>query len=95
MKTCPLDGDALAVYENMSTIDGQLAEISTLQMDTTRMIYAWNEADPAGDDPNAVLYHGTTNCGTQSVNLLGGQQEVPPDPADLQSFDVTVDSVCC
>ena len=63
-------------------------------MDTSRVIYSWSEVDPAGDDPNAVLYHGNTNRGTQSLNLLGGQQEVPPDPADLQSFDVTVDNVC-
>ena len=41
-----------------------------------------------------MIDHGNTNHGTQSLNLLGGQQEVPPDPADLQPFDVTVDSVC-
>ena len=58
------------------------------------MIYAWNEADPDGDDPNAVMYHGNANRGTQSLNLLGGQQVVPPDPADLESFDVIVNNVC-
>ena len=57
------------------------------------MIYAWNEADPVGDDPNEVMRHGPTDRGTRNLNLLGGQLEVPPDPADLQSFDVTVDSV--
>ncbi len=57
------------------------------------MIFAWNEADPANDDPTAVMYHGTQNRGTSSINLLGGQQEVPPDPADLESFDITVDAV--
>ena len=57
------------------------------------MIFAWNEADPAGDDPNAVMYHGNTNRGARSLNLLGSQQEVPPDPSDLQSFDVTVQNV--
>ena len=57
------------------------------------MIYAWNEADPDGDDPNAVMYHGTLNRGVQNLNLLGGQQEVPPDPTDIQSFDVAVSNV--
>ena len=57
------------------------------------MIYAWNEADPAGDDPDTVVYHGDTKRGTQSLNLLGVQQEVPPDPADVQNFDVTVQNV--
>ena len=64
----------------------------TLQTDTARVIFAWNEADPAGDDPNAVMYH-ESNRGVQNLNLLGGQQEVPPDPADIQSFDVVVNSV--
>ena len=72
-----------------------LITISTsLQVGTTRVIYAWNEADPAGNDPNAVLNHGTRNRGTQSLNLLGGQQEVPSDPADLETFDVAVQNVC-
>ena len=66
----------------------------SLQTDTARVIYSWNEADPAGDDPNAVIYHGNTNRGTQSLNLMGGQQVVPPDPADLESFDVIVNNVC-
>ena len=57
------------------------------------MIYAWNEADPDGDDPSEVMYHGNMNRGTQSLNLLGGQQEVPPDPSDLENFDVTVQNV--
>ena len=64
-----------------------------LQVGTTRVIYAWNEADPAGDDPNAVMYHGT-NRGTRNLYLLGGQQEVPPDPSDLEIFDLTVKNVC-
>ena len=58
------------------------------------MIYAYNEADPVSDDPNAVMYHGSTNRGTRNLNLLGGQQEVPPDPTDLETFDVTVNNVC-
>ncbi len=60
-----------------------------MQSDTARMIFSWNNADPVDDDPNQVMYH-ETNRGASSVNLLGGQQEVPPDPADLQSFDITV-----
>ncbi len=64
-----------------------------LQSDTARVIFSWNDADPVNDEPNQVMYHGTTNRGSLSVNLLGGQQEVPPDPADLESFDITVDAV--
>ena len=63
-----------------------------MQSDTARMIFSWNNADPVDDDPNQVMYH-ETNRGASSVNLLGGQQEVPTDPTDLQSFDITVDAV--
>ena len=56
------------------------------------MIYSWSEADPEGDDPDEVRYH-FTNRGTKSLNLLGGQQEVPPDPTDLQSFEISVRNV--
>ncbi len=57
------------------------------------MIFSWNDADPVGDDPNQVMYHGNQNRGTFSLNLLGGQQDPPPDPADLQTLSITVSNV--
>ena len=57
------------------------------------MIFSWNEADPTNNDPTAVMYHGTTNRGSASLNFLGGQQDPPPDPDDVQSFSVTVNNV--
>ncbi len=78
-----------------SLVGKHLIVISTfMQSDTARVIFSWNDDDPVNDEPNQVMYHGTTNRGSLSVNLLGGQQEVPPDPADLESFDITVDAVC-
>ena len=63
------------------------------QADTTRVIFSWNEADPANDDPNEVMYHGPTNRGSLSVNLLGGQQDAPPDPVDVLTLEITVSNV--
>ena len=57
------------------------------------MIFSWNEADPVNDDPNEVMYHGPTNRGSISLNFLGGQQDTPPDPVDVQSFTTTVNNV--
>ena len=57
------------------------------------MIFAWNEADPAGDDPNEVMQHEYSSRGTLSLNLLGRQQDVPPDPENLETFDVIVKNV--
>ncbi len=77
------------------SIGKHLIVISTcMQSDTARVIFSWNDADPVNDEPNQVMNHGSMNRGAASVNLLGGQQEVPPDPADLESFDITVDAVC-
>ncbi len=56
------------------------------------MIFSWNDADPVSDDPTAVMYHGT-NRGVLSLNLLGGQQEVPAEPSDVDSFDAVVNTV--
>ena len=55
------------------------------------MVYSWNDVDPA--DINDAQYHGPTQRGSASLNLLGGQTEVPPDPADIQSFTIAVNDV--
>ncbi len=57
------------------------------------MIFSWNDVDPINDDPSQVLYHGSENRGSISLNLLGAEQELPPEPADLQVFDITVTDV--
>ncbi|XP_064397923.1 DBH-like monooxygenase protein 1 homolog [Halichondria panicea] len=69
------------------------AQDRDIRVDTVRVIFSWNDADPVGDDPNQVMYHGNQNRGTFSLNLLGGQQDPPPDPADLQTLSITVSNI--
>ena len=60
------------------------------------MVFSWNENDPANDDPeNGPLYHGFTNRGSASLNLLGGLINMPPEPpaGTIGSFNITVDNV--
>ena len=64
-----------------------------MQANTARVIFSWNNADPVNDDPAQAEYHGPVNRGSFSINLLGAQQEVPPDPVDLQTFEIIVDTV--
>ncbi len=66
--------------------------ISYMQTDTARVIFSWNDADPGNNDPTQVMYH-MSNRGVMSINLLGGQQDVPADPSDVQTFNVTVNAV--
>ena len=39
------------------------------------------------------MYHGFTQRGSASLNLLGGQREPVPDPVDVQSFTIAVTDV--
>ena len=39
------------------------------------------------------MYHGMPQRGSASLNLLGGQREIPPDPIDVQSFTIAVNNV--
>ena len=64
-----------------------------LQADTSRVIYAWNSNDPTDDDPEAIAYHGTTNRGAASLNLLSGVTNPPQDDGNLQSFTIQVENV--
>ena len=59
------------------------------QADTVRVIYSWNDEDP--ETPATVKQHQTR--GTVSINLLGGLQDLPPDPDDLKNFTVAADKV--
>ena len=66
----------------------------TSQANTARVVYSWNENDPANDDAvNGPAYH--TNRGSASLNLLGGLLNMPPDPpaGTTGSFNITVDNV--
>ena len=64
------------------------------QADTSRVVFAWNNNDPANDDPDAVMYHGE-NRGATNLNLLSGVTNPPmnEDPSQVQSFTLAVDNV--
>ena len=52
------------------------------QADTSQVVWSWHSDDPA--DPNSVPFH--QHFGTTSLNLLGGLNNPPPEPADSDSF---------
>ena len=57
-------------------------------------MYSWNDNDPANDDAvSGPAYH--SSRGSASLNLLGGLQNMPPQPqaGTTGSFNVTVDNV--
>lgn len=62
-----------------------------IEANTARVVYSWNTVDPA--DANSVMYHGFTQRGSASINLLGGQRETVPDPVDVESFTIAVTDV--
>ena len=61
------------------------------------MVYAWNDNDPANDDPDnpGPMYHGAGNRGATSLNLLSGDTNPPTDedPSTVQSFTLAVENV--
>ena len=61
------------------------------------MLYsAGNDNEPANDDPkNGPVYHGGSNRGLASLNLLGGLLDMPSEPpaGTTGSFNITVDNV--
>ena len=57
-------------------------------------MFSWNDNDPANDDAvSGPAYH--SSRGSASLNLLGGLQNMPPDPpaGTTGSFNITVDNV--
>ena len=58
-----------------------------------QLIFAWNDNDPQDNDPNLDLYHGADQRGTHNAFLLGGLEQVPPDPVDIDSFTVAFNNV--
>ena len=64
---CVLNGSS-SINEDIN--DDVLSWFLHVQSDTWSLIYAYNEADPDGEDP---FYHGRDNRGVKSVNLLDPQ----------------------
>jgi hypothetical protein len=62
------------------------------QADTSRVVFAWNNDDPANDDPDAVVYHGE-NRGSSNLNLLSGVTNPPMNEDPVESFTLAVDDV--
>ena len=61
-----------------------------IQADTSRVVYAWNDNDPA--DENSPMYHGV-NRDAVSLNLLSGVTNPPnPDLNSVQSFTISVEN---
>ena len=60
----------------------------SLQNGTVRVLFAWNEDDPASEAD--LMYHGANNRGVRSVVLLSYQQSrnIGLEDQNLQSFDV-------
>ena len=55
------------------------------QEDTVRVIYSYNDIDPAND--TALFYHGPTTRGTKSVSLLSEFQVPDNLPSDLRHIE--------
>ena len=67
-----------------------------MQANTARVVFSWNDNDPANDDPDSgPMYHGSNNRGSASLNLLGGLINMPPEPqaGTTGSFNITVNNV--
>ena len=81
-------------HVHVTLLVSSLPQKSCTQADTSRVVFAWNNNDPANDDPDAVVYHGE-NRGSTSLNLLSGVTTPPvnEDPSLIQSFTLAVDNV--
>ena len=67
-----------------------------LQANITHVVFSWSENDPANDDPeNGPAYHGFSNRGSASLNLLEGLIDMLPEPlaGTVGSFNITMDNV--
>ena len=57
-----------------------------------RLIWAYNDMDPADGDLSLVNYHGL-NRGSRSIQLLNPVMQQPELPDDIVSFDMVFDNV--
>ena len=60
---------------------------------TARIVWSFNADDPSDFFGNTAEPHDYQ--GSLSLNLLGGLNNPPPAPDDMQSFDLTVSNVRC
>ena len=60
------------------------------QANTARVIFSWGVLDPVTLLPQ---YHGTTNRGAVSLDLLGGLVNKPTLPADARNLTLTIKNV--
>ena len=63
-----------------------------MQPNTARVIFSWNDNDPATQDGSDAMQH--VIRGSASLNLLGGLPDPPTEPNDTRSFQFTVNNVC-
>ncbi len=62
-----------------------------VQVGTTRIIWSFSNNDPSDPLGETAVAHNYQ--GSVSINLLGGLASPPSEPADLQSFDLTISDV--
>ena len=62
-----------------------------LQPETARVVWSFSVSDPTDSLGETAQVH--DYMGSLSVNLLNGLIEPPPEPANLQYFDVVVSNV--
>ena len=68
-----------------------LQTLSILQVGTARVIWSFSVDDPSDSLGESAMFHNYE--GSHSINLLGGLTSPPSQPADLQSFDLTISNV--
>ena len=74
----------------VSTIE-QLKNQVFMQIGTTRTVWSFSNSDPSDPLGETAVFHNYQ--GSASINLLGGLASPPSEPADLQSFDLTISNV--
>ena len=62
-----------------------------IQVGTARIVWSFSSNDPS--DPLGANAEFHNYQGSASINLLGGLTIPPSEPADLQSFDLTISNV--
>ena len=63
-----------------------------MQVQTTLVVFSWNDNDPTAEDGGGAMYH-QSNRGSASVNLLGRLSDAPPEPSNTRFFTFTVKNV--
>lgn len=74
-------------------LGNQSTQFITLQTDTTRLIYAYGEADPTGNELSAKDKHELANRGSKSIYLLEVPEATGAVPDDAMTHDFLSDQV--